>query len=85
MQSTPSRNSSRDSASTPPTALASAVPSAAPGTPQPRPHTDTSCPKSTSVRLGLMRKKLKIMSSTQVSTLMRPGVRASPVERSMDE
>ena len=32
-----------------------------------------------------MRQKLKITSSTQVSTLIRPGVRASPEERSMEE
>lgn len=63
--------------------MASAVPSAAPGTPQPRPQTVRFWPNTVISRVGLMRKKLKMMSSTQVKMLMRPGVSASPVERSM--
>ena len=42
-------------------------------------------PSTVICRVGLMRKKLKITSSTQVNTLIRPGVRASPQERSMEE
>ena len=68
-------------ASRPPTTVARAVPRAAPGTPSPAPQ--TVMPHS--VRVGLMRKKLKITSRTQVNTLIRPGVRASPQERSMEE
>ena len=67
-------------ASRPPTTVARAVPRAAPGTPSPAPQ--TVMPHS--VRVGLMRKKLNTTSSTQTSTLMRPGVRASPLARSME-
>ena len=52
---------------------------------QPRPHTVMVRPSTVICRVGLMRKKLKITSSTQVNTLIRPGVRASPQERSMEE
>ena len=83
MHSGPSRSSRTPSASVPPTALARAVPSAAPGTPQPRPQTVRFWPNTVISRVGLMRKKLKMMSSAQVKMLMRPGVSASPVERSM--
>ena len=55
MHSTPSRNSSSARASRPPTTLDSAVPSAAPGTPQPKPNTVMLCPASRMVRVGLMR------------------------------
>ena len=54
-----------------------------PFTPQPRPQTVRFWPNTVISRVGLMRKKLKMMSSTQANTLIRPGVRASPVERSM--
>ena len=85
MHSGPSRSSRMARVSTPLTMVARAVPSAAPGTPRPAPQTVTPWPNSSICRVGLMRKKLKITSSTQVSTLMRPGVRASPAERSMEE
>ena len=85
MHSGPSRSSSSASVSVPLMAVAKAVPSAAPGTPQPRPHTVMVRPSTVICRVGLMRKKLKITSSTQVNTLIRPGVRASPQERSMEE
>ena len=81
MHSGPSRNSRMARVSTPLIAVARAVPSAAPGTPQPRPQTVIVRPNTTISRVGLMRQKLKITSSTQVSTLIRPGVRASPEER----
>ena len=83
MQSGPSRSSRTPSASRPPTTVERAVPSAAPGTERPAPQTVTLWPNSTSCRVGLMRKKLNTTSSAQTSTLMRPGVRASPVARSM--
>ena len=53
-------------------ALARAVPRAAPGTPSPAPQ----MVMPHSVRVGLMRKKLKMASSTQTNTLMRLAVRA---------
>ena len=59
------------------------MPSAAPGTERPAPQTVTLWSNSTSCRVGLMRKKLKTTSSTQTSKLIRLGVRASPVARSM--
>ena len=37
-----------------------------------------------SVRVGLMRKKLKMASSTQTNTLMRLAVRALPAARRME-
>ena len=83
MQRGPSRSSRMASASSPPITLERAVPSAAPGTPSPAPQTVTRVPKRVSVRVGLMRKKLNTTSSPQTRTLMRPGVRASPVARSM--
>ena len=55
----------------------------APGTSRPAPQTVTLWPKSCICRVGLMRKKLNTTSSTQTSTLIRLGVRASPVARSM--
>ena len=83
MQRGPSRSSRMASASSPPITLERAVPSAAPETPSPAPQTVTRVPKRGSVRVGLMRKKLNTTSSPQTRTLMRPGVRASPVARSM--
>ena len=83
MQSGPSRSSRTPSASRPPMVVESAVPSAAPGTSRPAPQTVTLWPKSCICRVGLMRKKLNTTSSTQTSTLIRLGVRASPVARSM--
>ena len=80
-----SRSRSTASAASPLIMVARAVPSAAPGTPQPKPNIVTVWPNSSISRVGLMRKKLKKMSSTQTSTLMRLGVRASPVARSMAE
>ncbi len=53
---------------------------AAPGTPSPAPQ--TVMPHS--VRVGLMRKKLKMASSTQTNTLMRLAVRALPAARRME-
>ena len=68
----------------PPMMVERAVPSAAPGTSEAgTPDIVTLWPNSTICRVGLMRKKLKTTSSTQTSTLMRLGVRASPVARSM--
>lgn len=67
-------------ASRPPTTVARAVPRAAPGTPSPAPQ--TVMPHS--VRVGLMRKKLKMASSTQTNTLMRLAVRALPAARRME-
>ena len=83
MQSGPSRSNKIASASSPPTTVERAVPSAAPGTPSPAPQTVKREPKRERVRVGLIRKKLNRMSSMQTSTLMRPGVSASPVARSM--
>ena len=61
MQRGPARSSRMAKASRPPTMVARAVPRAAPGTPSPAPQ--TVMPHS--VRVGLMRKKLKMASSTQ--------------------
>ena len=85
MHKGPSRSSKKPRAHKPPMAVARAVPKAAPGTPHPAPHTVKERPATTMVRVGLIKKKLKTMSSRQVATLIRPGVRASPVERSMEE
>jgi len=80
MQRGPARSSRMAKASRPPTTVARAVPRAAPGTPSPAPQ--TVMPRS--VRVGLMRKKLKMASSTQTSTLMRLAVRALPAARRME-
>lgn len=72
MQRGLSRSSRMAKASRPPTTVARAVPRAAPGTPSPG-TPDGDAPQRP---VGLMRKKLKMASSTQTNTLMRLGGQA---------
>ena len=62
---------------------ANTVPMAAPSTPSPAPGTFSETPAMEISRVGNIRKKLKTMSSTHISTFRRLGTFMLPAHRSM--
>ena len=64
-------------------ASATAVPNAAPPTPSPAPGRLSDIPASSIVRVGNIRKKLKMTSSTHIATPITLGTRIFPLQRNI--